>query len=677
MNFIWAEDKIINDCLVFELNVEKECDLLEVCAVDSYQVFADGRFIYYGPNRAPSGFIRPTTLSIVGVKNLIIKVLSYGTPCYGCDFQESFFGAKLTLNGEGVYATEDFICYRELSRRTNMPRYSRQRGFAEGYDFNFCGKVAVKTERVPAPKILEVGENRAEYKALNFTLEGEGIFNGFAEVKVPWWNKNPAFAPNEKDFNMARDFLPVAVGKYKEKNYRLDEERTGFIQFSCLAKEPTEILLAFDEYLPDDEWIFARSGCNDYIRLKVPVGRTDFIAQEPYAFKYLKVISSNDIETAISLITYENNFKSCVRVSGDSAIEGVFDAAINTFRQNAVDLFTDCPGRERAGWLCDSYFTAKAEQLFTGKNNIEKDFIENYLLAETPEIPEGMLPMCFPSEHTKNTYIPNWAMWFIVELHDYLQRTGDEGLVQRAKEKVYGIIRYLDGFVNEIGLLEDLKGWIFVEWSVCNTADYVKGINFPSNMTYAYALSKAGELYGDDTLIARAKGMQKKIMELSFDGEFFADNAVRENGKIVRCDDHLSETCQYYALFTGLPLSKEYERKVITEFGPFRKEGYPEVGKSNTFIGNYLRLFWLCENGEYDRVLDESVEYFTFMAEKTGTLWEHDSPKASCCHGFASAIAVIMLKCLCGYDGVKEGRVVLDKRFAPSKKYDIKVEFNY
>ena len=28
----------------------------------------------------------------------------------------------------------------------------------------------------------------------------------------------------------------------------------------------------------------------------------------------------------------------------------------------------DCPSRERAGWLCDSYFTAKTEYVLTGTN---------------------------------------------------------------------------------------------------------------------------------------------------------------------------------------------------------------------------------------------------------------------------------------------------------------------
>ena len=93
-------------------------------------------------------------------------------------------------------------------------------------------------------------------------------------------------------------------------------------------------------------------------------------------------------------------------------------------------------------------------------------------------------------------------------------------------------------------------------------------------------------------------------------------------------------------------------RSFIKEnFGPKRKAGFDYVGKSNVFIGNYLRLFWLYEQKEYDMVLSESVEYFYEMSKKTGTLWEHDQAKASCNHGFASVIAVLLLRALVYKEG--------------------------
>ena len=29
-----------------------------------------------------------------------------------------------------------------------------------------------------------------------------------------------------------------------------------------------------------------------------------------------------------------------------------------------------------------------------------------------------MLPMCYPSDHNDGVFIPNWAMWFVVQLKD-------------------------------------------------------------------------------------------------------------------------------------------------------------------------------------------------------------------------------------------------------------------
>ena len=92
----------------------------------------------------------------------------------------------------------------------------------------------------------------------------------------------------------------------------------------------------------------------------------------------------------------------------------------------------DCPSRERAGWLCDSFFTARVEYVLTGTCTVEKVFLENFLLADQFEhLPEGMLPMCYPADHYDGVFIPNWAMWFVLELEEYLVRSGDTELIIR------------------------------------------------------------------------------------------------------------------------------------------------------------------------------------------------------------------------------------------------------
>lgn len=49
-------------------------------------------------------------------------------------------------------------------------------------------------------------------------------------------------------------------------------------------------------------------------------------------------------------------------------------------------------------------------------------------------------------------------------------------------------------------------------------------------------------------------------------------------------------------------------------------------------------------NGCYEQTLAEIRGYFGFMAEQNGALWEYDSPRGSCCHGFAAYAGVLLMK---------------------------------
>jgi alpha-L-rhamnosidase len=70
---------------------------------------------------------------------------------------------------------------------------------------------------------------------------------------------------------------------------------------------------------------------------------------------------------------------------------------------------------------------------------------------------------------------------------------------------------------------------------------------------------------------------------------------------------------------------------------------------ANAFIGNYLRMEILTEQGAYQQVMDELKDYFSKMAKITGTLWENDSLETgSLNHGFASYIGLVITKIVLG-----------------------------
>lgn len=203
------------------------------------------------------------------------------------------------------------------------------------------------------------------------------------------------------------------------------------------------------------------------------------------------------------------------------------------------------------------FFTARVEYVLTGETVMERAFLENFILPKRFAcLPDGMLPMCYPADHYDGNFIPNWAMWFVLELEEYFRRSGDFELVARARERVYALLDYFAAFENEYGLLENLEGWVFVEWSRANAADVVQDVNFPSNMLYMRMLSATAGLYGDEELKKKAERMRLVLRERSKKGIFYTDNERRTQKGLFN-PGNCTEVCQYYAFFTGIATKQE------------------------------------------------------------------------------------------------------------------------
>jgi alpha-L-rhamnosidase len=149
---------------------------------------------------------------------------------------------------------------------------------------------------------------------------------------------------------------------------------------------------------------------------------------------------------------------------------------------------------------------------------------------------------------------------------------------------------------------------------------------------------RAGRQLPEQHALRRGPGRRQ-----SFDGEFFVDNAVRKGGKL-QATRNRSEVCQYFAFFFDVATPQthgELWQKLVNDFGPKRQKtkAFPEVHPANAFIGNYLRLELLSRYGYPAQIKKELVDYYFYMAEQTGTLWENVGASASCDHGFASHVA--------------------------------------
>jgi alpha-L-rhamnosidase len=385
--------------------------------------------------------------------------------------------------------------------------------------------------------------------------------------------------------------------------------------------------------------------------------------------RYLKfnVLKGSCEVSGIYMREYVNPESDEARFScSDPKLNLIFESARETFKQNATDIFMDCPSRERAGWLCDSFFTSRVAFDLCGNTTIEKNMYENYALpASFKHLPDGMLPMCYPADHYDGVFIPNWSLWFVIELEEYLARSGDRTLVDALKPRLEALYEYFQRFENEDGLLEKLESWVFVEWSKANS--FVQDVSYPTNMLYAAALAAAGRMYDEPDLIERAERLRDVIRKQSFDGEFFVDNAVRKNGRL-QATRNRTEVCQYFAFFFDVATPKSHKElwdRLLKQFGPERSKtgAFPEVHPANAFIGNYLRLELLSRHAGPEQIKRDILGFYLKMAKKTGTLWEHMGTQASCNHGFASHVVHSLYRDILG---VRE----ID---ALSKEVDIKV----
>lgn len=679
----------MNRTLCFCADIEKNATsrtVLSLASSGEFVVMVNGAFLAHGPARTAKGFFRVDEYDLTDaltreVNRVTIRVSGYNVHSFEYQLQPSFLCAEIAREGKVLAATgrDGFFTVAVTERAQKVRRYSYQRAFTEAWRLNAdsfayeTGRAdalpCVKTETVAAGTFLprdipyaddEIvrpvalihrgtvteGEPEAYYQGREIERELD-LLLGYAEseqeVSLRPFERIRYSAP--EPVSGSAESVSIAAETYADLAFAYNT--TGIFEFDVESDASGILYLLFDEILENGQFKPFRPRGSNIVEILLEKGSYHWIGQIPHTMKYLRLIAKETNVTVRNLQIRHVAFPaSQIRVSyaGDDAdMKTIFDAAVETFRSNSVDIFTDCPSRERAGWLCDGFFTGRVEKVLSGSSAVERGFLRNFLLPDRfDNLPQGMLPMCYPADQPDGKYIPNWAMWYVLELREYFDRSGDRELVDEAKPKIDALLSFFKQYENEYGLLEKLDSWVFVEWSKAN--DFVQDVSFPSNMLYAKMLEDCGALYGNAELTKQADRVRAEIRKWARgeDG-FYRDHAVRENGVLRVIDEDVTESCQYYAFFcdTATPDADAALWQVLLHsFGYDRAEtgAYPNVYPANAFIGNYLRLDLLRRYGQTEELYRDIKGYFLNMAKLTGTLWEHMKPGASCNHGFASHI---------------------------------------
>ena len=680
--------------------------ILRLTGSSAYDIRVNGKFIAFGPARCAHGFYRVDEIDLTEeIKEqavVTVNVAGYNADSFYHLDQSSFVCTELIEDGEITAATgaDGFLCRVMTEHEQRAQRYSGQRTFMEVYRISpllavwesapelppkqfSLARLAPTQEKIyiprgseynvydkiPAQAVISRSEfligdykNRVLYPAFmvprgeNTGASRKSFTVGEAETDIFLQARNIEVKNLRK-----MDEVPTTqtLREGEAVTYRMAYNTTGKIAFEISCAEDTEILITFDEILGEDGLIhYRRMNTVNTVMWKFKKGTYHISTFEPYTLSVVAfhVLKGRAFLSDVHMIYFgasEIDKKYC---GEDETLRKIFDAAVETYRQNTFTIYMDCPSRERAGWLCDSFFTSRVEKTLTNKSEIERCFLENFFLPDSfYAIPKGMFPMCYPADHYNGNFIPNWAMWLVLELEEYLERTGDRAFIDSAKERIYALMDYFKGFENKDGLLEKLDKWVFIEWSKSN--ELTQDINYPTNMLYAKTLRSAARLYNDPSFAEKADALKKAINEQAFtENGFYCDNAVYGEDGIARLSGKCTETCQYYAFFCDIATPEEKPelwQRMLHDFGPERiipnqwpnftpDAKWKNIYPSNAFIGNYLRLELLFRHGEHEKLIENIKGFFTKMADLTGTLWENDSTTASCNHGFASHVVYWM-----------------------------------
>ncbi len=673
----------------------KETLHIAIAARSYYRLYVNGEMVAHGPARTARGYCRVDRLQIEaeGDTHIAVEVAAYGKPENYCNDNTlepgmlcceicNANGAALSYTGDGKWK-----CTVLNTRRSRVETMSHSRVILEWYDLNpqsddwkvGVGKFVAPELLADAPRYLERRAPYPDYAMIPAEnmlrvsdLKAKAHFEmphvyGVAVMFNPEWYK---LIPEENKLvaALSAEGETPFTGRYRAEGERLQIEagenpaavtwafENTEVGFICLNVEPqadctVEILNA--NYLNDRGEVPAGTYATRY---QLKPGKYRLITFEPKLVRYIRVNlrCSGAVKIsapAVMRYTGRDNPKSYFRCS-DGDLNRIYAAARRTLRLNTMDIFMDCPERERGGWLCDSWFTARGAWMMMNDLSVEKDFIENFMLTDGETLDCGLFPEVYPGVHRtpSEVGIQNWSFWLLMELADYYKRSGDHAFIQECGNRVQYCVEGMLSMRGESGLIEHLKA-PFVDWSISNTPAATQPISVPINCLAVCAVEAMARIYHRRDWLEAAEDMRARIerMDAQSGAMEKGDAADFENGRLHRKGPR-TESGVALELWSGFHgENRALRRQFLHAMGPNpERASDPNLGKSNLFIGLMVRFEALARMNRIPELMGEWKSlYLPQLKMGSDTLFETVQEDGGC-HGFNADVGAMLTEKVLG-----------------------------
>ncbi len=301
----------------------------------------------------------------------------------------------------------------------------------------------------------------------------------------------PCTGPVPEHYNLsAQPTPPVAVFETVPARIVKKAEGHYFIDFGCQLTGETAFVVSgpaghvveirHGEELDGADTVRFDMRCNcTYQEFCTLSGRReeDLVFYDYKGFRYVEVLNWPEALTVERVRAYERHYPFPERASHFSSsnplLDEIWTLCRNGVRVGTLDVYLDCPTREKGGFMGDGFVTGTSHLILTGDGRILRKFLTD--VANTRHICPGLLST---APNRINGELAEYSMLWPVLLEFYYRWTGDQAFVEAMIPVLAGQLSYFAGYENDDGLLEDLfahatrRYSVLVDWPTNLRDDY-------------------------------------------------------------------------------------------------------------------------------------------------------------------------------------------------------------
>jgi hypothetical protein len=148
----------------------------------------------------------------------------------------------------------------------------------------------------------------------------------------------------------------------------------------------------------------------------------------------------------------------------DAMLTQLWEVGADTLQLCMHDGYEDCPSREQRQWVGDAYVEMLVNFAAFGDTRLAAKLMRQVAQSQRAD---GMTHMATPGDvpGSWTEFIPDYSLYWVMAISEYARYTGDIALARELFASVARAMAWFERHLDEHGLLNDVPGWIFIDWA--------------------------------------------------------------------------------------------------------------------------------------------------------------------------------------------------------------------